>query len=747
MLEAQISQADLAQAQLFFENGLRCLQGGNIDDADALFAKAYGLNPNNVDTLNLLGIREYQKQNYAEAIRFLSAAHQINSHSAYTLNNLGLAFNALGEFQKALKVFDLAIAIDTEIAETHNNRGNCLKGLQQNDSALEAYKLALQIQPEYAEAINNQGIIYLEQKNYRHAIENFEKAIQLKPALVSAFNSLGNAFTALNEYNSAFQAFDRALQIDPQYLDACLNFGIALKKAKQYADAVKCLQCAVQLNPIHVKTYFLLGEVFFDMGNTESATTNFRNSLELDPKNMDTQFALTVAQIPKVFSNAEEINSSRENFSHEMKRLQHFKTSAVIPDDLLGSIGRHPFYLAYQDKQNQSLLNEYGDICVEAAKPIQAILKESTVNSKRSDVKIRLGIISHYFCDHPVWHAITKGWITQLNSDLFEIHVFNTGGNEDAETHLAKEHIASYTNHSDSTLEMADLILNQQLDILLFPEVGMDLTTKALACLRLAPVQVVGWGHPETTGLSTIDYFLSADSFEPKDAQQNYREKLIALPHLGTYFETEIFGTTELNLSDLGINTTSPILICPGSPSKYSPENDEIFTAIAKGLGTCQFILFNFQDELTTILSDRLYQAFHEAQLNPEEFIRFIPFLKKDQFYSLMQKADLYLDTIGFSGFNTAMQAIACDLPIVTKEGRFMRGRLASAILRNLNLGEFISTSNKEYVDTAVRLIIDKDLLRTYKQKFRAHKPGLLNDIEPIRALERFLIQASKPLK
>lgn len=737
-----MSKATLEQAQLVFEDGLRCLQRGNADDADEFFAKAHRLDPNNVDTLNLLGVREYQKQHYQEAIRLLSAAHQLHSHSAQILNNLGLAHNSIGEFQRALEFFDLAITIDAGVAEIHNNRGNSLKGLHQNAGALNAYQIALQLQPDHAEAISNQGIIYLEQKNYRQAVEYFEKAIQLKPTFASAFNSLGNAFTALNEYSSAFQAYDRALQINPQYLDACLNFGIALKKAKVYVDAVKCLQYGVQLNPRHAKTYFLMGEVFFDIGDTESADINFRKSLELDPGNMDSQFALTIAQIPKVFSNTEEVHQSRENFSHEMKRLQYLETSASTPKEILGNIGRHPFYLAYQNEENQFLLNEYGDICSEAAKSIQAILNDAKVDSKENHIKIRLGIVSHYFCDHPVWHAITKGWITQFNLDLFEIHIFNTGGREDRETDLAKRRGESYTNNGESTMEMADLILHKQLDILLFPEIGMDVATKALACLRLAPVQIVSWGHPETTGLPTVDYFLSADSFEPKDADRNYREKLITLPQLGTYVESEVVETIELNLSDFGISSTSPILLCPGSPSKYSPQQDASFIEIAKAVGDCQFIFFDFQKELTFALHSRLSKAFLDAGLNPDTYIQFIPFLKKEEFYSLMLQADLYLDTIGFSGFNTALQAIACNLPIVTMDGPYMRGRLASAILRHLKLGDFITATNQEYIDTAVGLIQNKALRQSHQERIAKSQLTLFNNADAIRFLEAFLIKA-----
>lgn len=736
-----MSKATLEQAQLIFEDGLRCLQRGDADDADALFAKAHGLDPNNVDTLNLLGVREYQKQNYREAIRLLSAAHQLHSHSAQTLNNLGLTYNAIGEFQKALEFFDLAMTIDAGVAEIHNNRGNSLKGLHQNADALKAYQIALQLQPDHAEAISNQGIIYLEQKSYRQAVECFEKAIQLKPTFASAFNSLGNVFTALNEYNLAFQAYDRALQINPQYLDACLNFGIALKKSKAYVDSVKCLQYGVQLEPRHAKTYFLLGEVFFDIGDTESADSNFRKSLELNPGNMDSQFALTIAQIPKVFSNAEEVLQSRENFSHEMKRLQYFEAFTSTPKEILSNIGRHPFYLAYQDEENQFLLKEYGDICSEAAKSIQTILNDARVNSKENHIKIRLGIVSHYFCDHPVWHAITKGWITQFNLDIFEIHIFNTGGREDGETDLAKRSSESYTNNGESTMEMANLILHKQLDILLFPEIGMDVATKALACLRLAPVQMVSWGHPETTGLPTIDYFLSADSFEPKDADRNYREKLIALPQLGTHVESEMVQATQLNLSDFGISSASPILICPGSPSKYSPQQDAIFIEIAKAAGDCQFIFFDFQKELTVALHSRLSKSFLDAGLNPDTFIQFIPFLKKEEFYGLMLQANLYLDTIGFSGFNTALQAIACNLPIVTMDGRYMRGRLASGILRHLKLDDLITATNQEYIDTAVELIKNRALRQSHQERIAKSQLMLFKNAGAIRVLESFLIK------
>ena len=47
--------------------------------------------------------------------------------------------------------------------------------------------------------------------------------------------------------------------------------------------------------------------------------------------------------------------------------------------------------------------------------------------------------------------------------------------------------------------------------------------------MRLARVQATPWGHPETTGFPTIDYYLSAEALEPPNAAANYTERLVAL--------------------------------------------------------------------------------------------------------------------------------------------------------------------------------------------------------------------------
>lgn len=725
-------------AQLIFQNGFKCLQQGKLEEADNLFVQAYQLDKNNVDVLNLLGIRAYQKSEYLTALNFLNCANSLAPHSPHTLSNLSLAHIALSQFPEALHFCDLAIEQDPSIPEAWNNRGNALKGLERNPEALTAYKRALEIRPNYAEALSNSGIVLLEEGLPEKAIPYLRQASHINPNLSEAFNSLGNALTDLGQFEEAFIQYEQALQINPSYLDACLNFGKSLQKSKQYEAATQCYEHALKIKSDHSETYYLLGELHYEINNLNQAKKSYTKSLELDPLNLEAAYGLTIAQLPKVYTNTDEIGVSRKAFSQQLGFLQSLALKNCSPKIISKAIARHPFYLAYQADNNRELLSQFGMICTQQALPIQIGL--GSIRHETDTVeKIKVGIISKFFCDHPVWHAITKGWIKHLNADQFELFIFNTGSTEDKETAIAKSKSLRYFNCGKGLEVAAQQILKENLDVILYPEIGMDTTCKALACLRLAPLQVASWGHPETTGLPNIDYFLSADLLEPVGGVENYSEKLILLPSLGTHFETPEVEITALSVSELEIDESSPILLCAGSPSKYLPTHDYIFVEIAKRLGKCQFVFFLFDENLSACLQTRLRKAFSEAHLNVDQFIRFIPFQKREMFFGLMKKADIYLDTIEFSGFNTAMQALFCDLPVIATEGSQMRGRLASGILNKIGLSGLVCKTESEYINLAVEMIQNAELLQSYKSAIAERKLKLFNDLSPIRALEDFL--------
>ena len=69
--------------------------------------------------------------------------------------------------------------------------------------------------------------------------------------------------------------------------------------------------------------------------------------------------------------------------------------------------------------------------------------------------------------------------------------------------------------------------MREKLDILFYPEIGLSLELYYLSFIKLAKYQITSWGHPETTGNPSIDYFLTSKLIEANESQKNFSEKLI----------------------------------------------------------------------------------------------------------------------------------------------------------------------------------------------------------------------------
>src|SRR5262249_18484354 len=139
-------------------------------------------------------------------------------------------------------------------------------------------------------------------------------------------------------------------------------------------------------------------------------------------------------------------------------------------------------------------------------------------------------------------------------------------------------------------VEACERIWADQLDILVFFEVGMDPITAKLAALRLAPIQCVAWGHPVSSGLPTMDYFISNELMEPTDGDDHYSEVLIKLPNIGVCVPRPSKSIANKGRRDFGLSDSRTVYVFPHSLFKCLPRYDEIFARIAKGNTNSQFV-------------------------------------------------------------------------------------------------------------------------------------------------------------
>src|SRR5260370_5021958 len=104
-----------------------------------------------------------------------------------------------------------------------------------------------------------------------------------------------------------------------------------------------------------------------------------------------------------------------------------------------------------------------------------------------------------------------------------------------------------------------------------------------MACTRLAPVQCVHWGHPLTTGLPTVDYFLSGRRLEVPEADAHYVEKLVRFERVPMHYERPVLSRPAKSRAELGFSERVTLYGCPQTLFKFHPEFDALLAGVLRG--------------------------------------------------------------------------------------------------------------------------------------------------------------------
>jgi len=268
--------------------------------------------------------------------------------------------------------------------------------------------------------------------------------------------------------------------------------------------------------------------------------------------------------------------------------------------------------------------------------------------------------------------------------------------------------------------------------------VGMNICSRILSCHRIAPVQFTAWGHPITTGSPNIDYFLSSDLMEPENAQSHYSETLVRLPNLALFLTAPPARPSQSGV--FAFPDGRVLYGCLQSLPKYLPQYDVLLPMIAKEVPEALFVFLEGTPVYATaILKERLSKAFRSQGLDVKRYVRFLPPVSPDGYIDLLSQMDVILDSIGWTGGNTSLQAIELGKPIVTLPGEFMRGRHTLAMFKMMGLEKQVATSIDDYISKAIRLGSDKTLRGQVGSEILERKCLLYEDQVFIDALDAFL--------
>jgi predicted O-linked N-acetylglucosamine transferase (SPINDLY family) len=685
-----------------FAAALQHHRAGRLFQAEALYRQILATETEHPDSLHMLGVIAQQSGQPGLAVELIRRAISHNSAVPAFHNNLGNAYVAMEKWLEAETCFRRALEWKPDYAEAHYNLGSVLRAQGRLEDAVASYQLALAHRPNHAETYLNLSNALQAQGKLEQAIEACQKALTLKPNLPSAHNNLGNLYATQERFEAASSAYARAIELKPNFAEAHHNRGLAALRLGRADEAAAACRQAVSFKPDYVAAHVILGSALRDIGRKEEAELAYQRAVALDPDCGEARLGWAIAAIPLVPDNVADAAQANDQFLARLNTLTQW--SRANPGKLGEAVGSvQPFYLAYRPQDVTAALSRYGDlVCAEAAAYWKPPVASAAGASAPGD-RIRLALVTGQIKRHPVWDVITRGLIQHLDRQRFEITIFHTGAATNEETAWAGAQVDHFVQGPKPTRQWLAEIAAARPEAILYPEVGMDAATCTLAALRLAPLQLASWGHPVTTGLPTIDWFISGELLEDSAAQQHYREKLLTLPGTGvcTRFAPSPGAPWDGPARQEGVVRFA---LCQ-QPLKFDPRDDGLLVRLAKAAGRCEFWLATPANMPWSAarLRARLAAAFRAEGLDPDHYLRATPWMPREQFWSFLEAMDIYLDCPAFSGYTTAWQAVNCGLPIVTLEGAFLRQRLAAGLLKQMGVADGIATSSEEYLATALR--------------------------------------------
>lgn len=713
---------------------LASLQSGHVDLAYEQLSAITSADSANAEAFGLLATACVRSGKLAEAKRAIQRAIEINPVNADFHLTAANIEQDLGNPGVSVEILRQTLRLRPSFAQAQNNLGIVLSELGKIDEADAAFAEAIRLNPQYARAYANRAAAQIRLSLLPDALRSAQRAVALQPENAEAYYLVATAYRLLGDADAAEVAFTNALRLKPNLVESSLQLASMLSQQKRQADAEIVTRKALALSPARAELWSILGDIAADRDDVAGALDAYQRSLQLRPNHLKTTIRVAL-MLPNIYTSQAHLIASRERYTRGLDYLLANVETLSTDDSGERSEDIAPvnFLLAYQGCDDTILQRRFGEFVrglVLRRQPAQAV---ALANRSVTDRRIRVGFCSRFFFRSTVGNYFSS-WITDLDRRVFEVFVYHSEVIVDDLSSRLQDSADHYFQSPASVAYLSQRIAADGLDILIYPELGMDPTCTSLAALRLAPVQACAWGHPVTPGVPTIDYYISCAAMEPDNAYCHYNERLLTLPGIGTRYDMptvspDVAGKTR---ADYQLPENAHLYLVPQSLFKVHPANDALLVAAMASDPKGVLVMFAGQNEgVTQKFIARLSAAFAAQDLPPQGRVKLLPFVSHDDYKRINALCNVMLDTLHWSGGNSSLDALAMGLPIVTLPGEFMRGRQTMGMLTLLEANELIASSIDDYLAIARRVATDNEFRNQISQKILANVARLFNDPTP----------------
>jgi predicted O-linked N-acetylglucosamine transferase (SPINDLY family) len=668
--------------------------GGRFAEAQFICNQVLTFQPQNFDALSLLGISQIDSGDKETAEATLKQALALEPRSAEAHCNYGVALFELKRFDEARAAYEKAVKLKPRYATALNNLGNAWKHLGNAEKALEFYGKAIEIDRSYADAWANSGSAHMMRSRYPDAERCLSEALRLNPQSVEALCNMGRLDMLRRNYTAARLHIEMALALRPDFPDGLIQRGWLQLSFGKYEAAYQTCEAAIALAPAAPLVLFAGAETARMAGHSARAAELAQKILDKTPQD---QAALSL------------IGSCMAAWGDAYGALSKYDEAIAIAPNFEAAIANKIFVLDFLPDADFAMhqdarrwwwdhVGQYLPRC--ALPPVDL----------DPDRRIRIGYVSSDFRSHSVAFSVLPV-LRAHDHAKFAIVAYHCSLENDNVTEEVRAAVDEWVDVSElSDDELAQRIIADRIDILVDLAGYTAGNRISVFARKPAPIQASAWGHPTGTGIPLIDYVLADPVTIPEAVRPVHAEKVADLPCV-------------ITVAPIDYPVAPPPMLTKGYVTfgvfnrveKIADEAIALWGRIFAALPDARLLVKHSMVDDANVRNSLLERLV--ARGIAAERVIWRGRTTRQEHLLALADVDISLDTFPQNGGVSTWESLYMGVPVVTKLGKTVSGRVAGSILTSIGLAQFAAATEDDYVDIAIRWARTPDQLAVLRQE------------------------------
>jgi len=582
-------------------------------------------------------------------------------------------------------------------AKRHWKRGVTLLGQQNWTLAAQAFDEATQAAPEddlywlnLANALRRTG-------DLQRALEACYKSLNLNRCNPVGLRLAGDLCISLHRYQEGCTALELLEATGQTETESMLKHGWMLHALFRFPEASGVILRALALDPRCVRGYGMLAEICRDQGLKRESLECMKTVLALEPDNLE---ALSRMSLEKRHL------CDWTDFDADLQALH--KALLAKPDER--AVMAAAFALLS--------LPLPAELQLKAAKSdaltlgLNAQLLPALQPSERKPGRIRLGLVSFDFREHPVAQLLVPV-LEQIDRQRFQLFLYSSGPDDHSELRQRAVALADdFVELSGLSDEQAAQRVHADGVDLLIDLMGHTRGARhAIFARKPAPLQVAFLGFPGSTGNPQMDYLVGDPYVTPLELAHCYSEKLAQLPLTMQPNGRDRPLPQSMTRAQAGLPEDAFVICAFNHTYKIGPEAFDTWCSLLCELPHAVLWL----RETNAQFHSNVLRAAAERGVAADR-IFFAPIVPYADHFSRLALADIFVDTWPYGAHTTASDALWAGVPVVTHYGQAYASRVAASVVNAAGVAELAFANVADYRCAILALALEPALLATYRE-------------------------------